>query len=29
LFNFTNGGSTPTLFLDTNQGTKLAAAPSN
>ena len=27
LFDFTNGGSTPTLFLDTNLGTKLSAAP--
>jgi phospholipase C len=27
MFDFTNGGKTPTLFLDTNQGTKLSAAP--
>ncbi len=29
LFDFTNGGKTPTLFLDNNTGTKLAAAPTN
>jgi len=29
LFDFTNGGKTPPLFLDTNTGTKLAAAPAN
>ncbi|CAG4894071.1 phospholipase C [Paraburkholderia saeva] len=27
LFDFTNGGSTPTLYLDQNLGTKLSAAP--
>jgi phospholipase C len=27
LFNFTNAGATPPLFLDTNLGTKLSTAP--
>jgi phospholipase C len=27
LFNFSNGGSTPPLYLDTNLGTKLSAPP--
>jgi phospholipase C len=27
LFNFSNGGSTPALYLDTNLGTKLSAPP--
>ncbi|WP_233805558.1 phospholipase C [Paraburkholderia sp. HP33-1] len=27
LFDFTNGGNTPVLYLDTNLGTKLSAAP--
>jgi phospholipase C len=29
MFNFSGAGNNPTLFLDPNSGTKLAAAPAS